>query len=163
MDSTDLSILSHLQCNGRLSNADLARAVKLSPPAVHARVKRLEEEGVIEGYAALLNLEKVGFDFISFVQIGLTGHQEEQVKTVHAEIHKLPEVLECHHVTGDFDFLLKVVIRNRHGLHRFIVDQLVTIPGISRVNTSVVLKQVKSTTRLPLEDRPHEPVPDPSS
>lgn len=150
MDQVDLLILNHLQTNARMSNAELARAVNLSPPAVHARVKRLEEDAVIKGYAAVLDQQKVGFDLVSFIQIGLAGHQIEQVQTVHDEIHKLPEVLECHHVTGDFDFLLKVVVRNRQGLHHFVVDQLVTIPGVSRVNTSVVLKEVKSTTRLPI-------------
>lgn len=150
MDQVDRLILDHLQINARASNADLARAVNLSPPAVHARVRRLEQGGVIKSYAAVLDQQKVGFDLVSFIQIGLSGHQIEQVQTVHDEVHKLSEVLECHHVTGDFDFLLKVVVRNRQGLHQFIVDHLVTIPGVSRVNTSVVLKEVKSTTQLPI-------------
>ncbi len=151
MDHVDLLILDLLQSNARLSNAELSRAVKLSPPAVHARVKRLEKEGAIRGYTTLLDPQQIGFDFVSFIQIGLDGHQTDQVRTVHEEICKLAEVLECHHVTGDFDFLLKVVIRNRQGLHHFVVDQLVSIPGVSRVNTSLVLKEVKSTTRLPIQ------------
>jgi DNA-binding Lrp family transcriptional regulator len=151
MDQIDLSILNHLQTNARMSNAELARAVNLSPPAVHARVKRLEDEAVIKGYAALLDQQKVGFDLVSFIEIGLAGHQPEQVQIVRDEMHKLPEVLECHHVTGNFDFMLKVLTQNRQGLHEFIVDRLVTIPGVSRVNTSVVLKEVKSTTRLPIQ------------
>lgn len=150
MDQVDLSILNHLQSNSRMSNAELARAVKLSPPAVHARVKRLEDETVIKGYTAVLDQQKVGFDLVSFIQIGLAGHQNEQLQTLHDAIHKLPEVLECHHVTGDFDFLLKVVFKNRQELHHFIADQLGTIPGVLRINTSVVLKEVKSTTQLPI-------------
>lgn len=152
MDDMDTSILELLQANARLTNTELARAVNLSPPAVHARVKRLERAGLIDSYAAILNQEKVGFDLVCFVQIGLAGHQIEQVQLVHKTICEMPEVLECHHVTGDFDFLLKVVIRNRQGLHHFIVEQLVTIPGVSRVNTSVVLKEVKYTTQLPLRN-----------
>lgn len=150
MDQVDLSILNRLQTNARMSNAELARAVKFSPPAVHARVKRLEEETVIKGYAAMLDQQKVGFDLVSFIQIGLAGHQNEQLEALHDEIHKLPEVLECHHVTGDFDFLLKVVFKNRQELHHFIANQLGTIQGVLRVNTSVVLQEVKSTTQLPI-------------
>ncbi len=150
LNQLDLPILDHLQANARISNAELARAVKLSPPAVHARVKRLEEEAVIKGYAAVLDHQKVGFDLVTFIQIGLAGHQNEQLQALHDEIQKLPEVLECHHVTGDFDFLLKVIFKNRQELHHFIANQLGTIQGVLRVNTSVVLKEVKSTTQLPI-------------
>ena len=150
MDDLDLEILDRLQANARLSNAELARSVNLSPPAVHARVRRLENDGLIVRYEAVIDREKAGFDLICFVQVGLAAHQVDQVQRVHDAISMMTEVLECHHVTGDFDFLLKVALRNRQDLHHFVVEQLVTIPGISRVSTSVVLKEIKSTTRLPL-------------
>ncbi len=150
MDDLDLKILDRLQSNARLPNAELARAVNLSPPAVHARVKKLEQEGWIVRYEAVIDRERAGFDLMCFVQVGLGAHQTGLIQPVHDAISKMPEVLECHHVTGDFDFLLKVALRNRVGLHNFIVEKLVTVPGISRVSTSVVLKEIKSTSRLPL-------------
>lgn len=150
MDQLGLSILDHLQANARISNAELARAVKLSPPAVHTRVKRLAEEAVIAGDAAVLDHQKVGLDLVTFIQIGLAGYQNEQLQSLHNEIQKLPEVLECHHITGDFDFRVKVIFENRQELHHFIANQLGTIQGVLRVNTSVALKEVKSTNQLPI-------------
>lgn len=149
LDELDLAILKALQANCRISNADLARVVNLSPPAVHARVRRLEQTGLIRGYAALLDREQVGFDMLCFIQVGLLLHQAEQVERVRATFVSMPEVLECFHLTGEFDYLLKVVVRSRKGLERFIA-RVTPIPGIARLQTSLVLSDVKSTTELPL-------------
>jgi DNA-binding Lrp family transcriptional regulator len=149
-DRFDLAILRELQGNGRISNANLARRVHLSPPAVHARVRRLERDGVIRQYTALLDGEKVGYDMLCFVHLSLQRHQPRQVRDVREALEKMPEVLECYHVTGEHDYLLKVVIRNRKDLDRFVVEQLTPVPGIARVHTSIALNEVKSTTVLPL-------------
>ena len=151
LDSVDRLILDILQSEGRLSNAELARRVNLSPPATHARLRRLEEEGVIRQYAALLDREKAGFDMLCFVQIGLQLHQPEQVQAVRDAIRGMPEVLECHHITGEYDYLLKVVIHNRKDLERFILERLTPVRGVARIHTSLVLTEVKSTTALPVE------------
>jgi len=151
MDVLDKTILDILQSEGRISNAELARRVNLSPPATHARIKRLEEQGVISRYAALLEREQVGYDMLCFVHISLQLHQPEQVESVRKAIREFPEVLECHHVTGEYDYLLKVVIRNRKDLERFVIERLTPIPGVARIQTSLVLTEVKSTTALPLE------------
>jgi len=151
LDPTDKAILDILQAEGRISNAELARRVSLSPPATHARLRRLEEGGLIRGYAALLDREKAGFDMLCFVQISLQLHQPEQVEAVRAAIRGMPEVLECHHVTGEYDYLLKVVIRNRKDLERFVLERLTPVPGVARIHTSLVLSEVKSTTALPVD------------
>ena len=153
LDDLDRAILAALQDNCRISNADLARRIHLSPPAVHARVRRLEQAGLITGYAALLDREKVGFDMLCFVHIGLQLHQADQVESVRSRFQALPEVLECFHVTGEYDYLLKVVVHNRKDLERF-VGLLTPIPGIGRIHTSLVLTDVKSTHTLPIAAGP---------
>jgi len=151
LDTIDKAILAILQCEGRLSNAELARRVNLSPPATHARLRRLEDEGYIRGYAALLDRERAGFDMLCFVQISLQLHQPQQVEAVRAAIREMPEVLECHHVTGEYDYLLKVVIHNRKDLERFVLERLTPVPGVARIHTSLVLTEVKATTALPVD------------
>jgi len=151
MDEIDKHLLEILQREGRLSNAELARRINLSPPATHARLRRLEELGYIRGYVALLDREKAGYDMLCFVHISLQVHQPEQVEGVRAAIRQMPEVMECHHVTGEYDYLLKVVIRNRKDLERFVLERLTPVPGVARIHTSLVLSEVKSSTALPLE------------
>jgi DNA-binding Lrp family transcriptional regulator len=150
LDAIDRQLLDILQTEGRISNAALARRVSLSPPATHARVKRLEEQGYIRKFAALLNPEKLGYDMLCFVNITLQHHNSTQLESFRKEIQKMPEVLECHHVTGEYDYLLKVVIHNRKGLERFVVEKLTPMPGVSRIYTSLVLTEVKSSTAFPL-------------
>jgi DNA-binding Lrp family transcriptional regulator len=150
LDELDKAILGILQNEGNISNAELARRINLSPPATHARIKRLEEQGYIRQYAALLGPEKIGYDMLCFVQISLQLHQPEQVQGVRDAIRQLPEVLECYHVTGEYDYLLKVIIHNRKDLERFVIERLTPIPGIARIHTSLVLTEVKATTVLPV-------------
>lgn len=150
MDELDRAILQILQADGRISNADLARQVNLSPPAVHARVRRLEEAGIISAYVALLDWERLGYDMLCFIHISLKQHTPETVADFRAAVQGLPEVLECHHVTGEFDYLLKAAIRNRQDLERFVVDRLTPVPGIGRIHTSLALAEVKNLTALPI-------------
>jgi len=151
LDGLDRAILKILQTNARISNVELARRVNLSPPAIHARLKRLEQQGYIREYAALLDREKVGYDMLCFVHINLQLHQHEQVETVRNAIQNMPEVLECYHITGAVDYLLKVVVHNRKDLERFVMHRLTPIPGVARIQTSLVLTEVKCTTALPIE------------
>ena len=147
----DAAILRELQNDGRISNVELARRVHLSPPATHARVKRLEQEGYIRQYGATLDREKAGFDLLCFIQITLQVHQPQQVEKFRTLIRQMPEVLECHHITGEYDYLLKVALRNRKDLERFVVKQLTPMPGVARIHTSLVLSEIKATTALPLK------------
>jgi DNA-binding Lrp family transcriptional regulator len=156
MSETDRIILETLQAEGRVSNAELARRINLSPPATLARVRRLEEAGIIRRYVALLEPEMVGYDMTCFISVSLQMHTEEQVARFRDSIQEMAEVLECHFVTGEFDYLLKVVVRNRAALEQFVVNRLTPIPGVARIYTSLVLTEVKSNTALPLR----EPVDD---
>ncbi|MCS6993784.1 MAG: Lrp/AsnC family transcriptional regulator [Anaerolineales bacterium] len=151
LDETDRRILRALQMDGRMSNLELARLVHLSPPATHARLRRLEREGYIRHYTAVLDREKAGYDLLCFIHVSLQMHQLEQVEQFRTATRQMPEVLECHHITGEYDYLLKVALRNRKDLERFLVDRLTPIPGVARIHTSLVLTEVKASMALPLE------------
>lgn len=147
-DQLDLVILEELQANGRISVADLARKIHLSQPAVHNRIKRLEREGVIEGYVALVNREAAGYDLLCFVQ--LTVQPQSKACDVQNVLQTMDTVLECYRTTGNFDLLLKVVVSDHRALDRLIQEQLMKLPGVERIETTVVLAEVKSTTSLAL-------------
>ncbi len=151
LDSLDRAILERLQNDGRISHVELAQQVNLSSPAIHSRVKRLEQKGYIRSYVALLDWAKMGYDMLCFIHIGLQKHQPESVSQFRTMIQAMPEVLECHHVTGEFDYLLKVAIQDRADLERFVVNQLTPVPGIARIYTSLTLTEVKNTTVLPIQ------------
>lgn len=150
LDAIDIAILRELQQDSRISNAELARRVELSPPAVHARIRRLEETGIICGYVAQVNREAIGYDMLCFIQVSMQTHDPETIKSFRAMIADMPEVLECHQLIGDIDYLIKVVIINKHDLQRFLMERLTPIPGIARIKTSISLTEVKSTTNLPI-------------
>jgi DNA-binding Lrp family transcriptional regulator len=136
LDEVDKSLLRALQKDGRLSNVQLARKISLSPPATHSRLKRLEKEG---------------YDLQCFIQIGLQTPQSIQVDGFRNAMRKMPEVLDCYHITGEYDYILKVVLRNRKDLEHFIMNKISSIPGVARIHTNLVLAEVKSTMALPLE------------
>lgn len=150
LDAVDRAILQALQADGRLSNVELARQAHLSPPATHTRVRRLEKAGYLRGYTALVDRELAGYDLLCFIQVNLQVHQLDQVEKFRAAVREMSEVLECHHITGEHDYLLKVALRNRQDLERFVVHRLTPAPGVGRILTSLVLTEVKSTTALPL-------------
>jgi DNA-binding Lrp family transcriptional regulator len=150
MDDIDRSLLRALQEDARISIQELGRSIGLSRAATHARVRRLERDGVIRRYAAILDPATAGFDLVCFIHVAAQIHTHEIVARTREALASLDEVLECHHVTGEYDYLLKVVLRNRRDLERFIVDRLTPVPGIQRINTSLVLAEAKSTTALPL-------------
>lgn len=149
-DEIDDAILRELQVDGRLSNADLARRIGLSQAATHGRVRRLERDGVIDRYVALVDRERAGYDLLCFVSVGLRAHGHDEVERFRDAVTAAPEVLEVHHVTGEYDYVLRVALRNRRDLERFLVDRLNTISGIARIQTSVVVREVKRTTALPI-------------
>lgn len=151
LDALDRRILQILQNDARISNVELAQQIHLSPPATHLRLKRLESSGFIKAHRAILDREALGYDLLVFVHVTMTLHQHERIEKFRETIRKMPEVLECHHVTGEYDYLLKVVARNRKDLERFVVGKLTPLPGVARILTSIVFNEVKSTTALPLE------------
>jgi Lrp/AsnC family transcriptional regulator, leucine-responsive regulatory protein len=151
IDDIDQAILRELQVDARISNLDLSRRIDLSPPATHARTRRLEASGLIRACVAIVDRERAGFDLLCFVSIGMQVHQHQHIERFRTLISAMPEVLECHHLTGEYDYLLKVVLRNRRELERFVVEKLSPIPGIARIHSSLVLAEVKMTTALPID------------
>ena len=149
LDAQDLAILRALQAE-TLSNVELARRVNLSAPATHARVKRLETLGYIRRTVAMLDRERLGFDLLCFITVALQMHKPDEVLKFRETVANAPEVLECHHVTGDYDYILKVALTGRQDLQRLLMDVLTPIPAVARLHTRVVLDEVKSTTELPL-------------
>lgn len=148
LDERDRELLRHLQEDARITNAELARRVDLSPPGLQKRLRKLEEAGVIEGYATLLNREAVGYDMLCFVQVTLQRHEPEAVRRFRKLVQEMPEVLECYHLTGEYDYLLKVVVRNRKHLEVFLMETLTPIPGMDKIRTSLVLSNIKVTTAV---------------
>jgi Lrp/AsnC family leucine-responsive transcriptional regulator len=150
LDKKDRDIIEILQEEGRVSFAELGRRIELSAPAVHARVRRLEEQGLIRGYAALLDRERAGNDVLCFINVSLRHHQRDDDERFRTAVAGMVQVLECHHVTGEFDYLLKVILPNRHALETFLMDNLTSLPQLDKVHTSLVLREVKDQTAVPL-------------
>ncbi|MGX9135158.1 Lrp/AsnC family transcriptional regulator [Rummeliibacillus sp. JY-2-4R] len=148
LDELDIQILNSLQKDASISYAEIAKQVNLSPPAIHARIKRLEKEGYIQQQVTILNQEKLGFELLTFIFISTTIHQAEQLEILETELSSIPEILECHCLTGEHDYLLKVVNRGRKELESFIrkLNKL----GITRIQTSLALREVKNSTILPI-------------
>lgn len=153
IDDTDRLILNEIQKNSRISNNELARRIHLSQPAAHGRLKRLKKQGIIRNYSVQMDYEKLGFDMICFFHTRLLGHLEENVAEFESCVSKFPEVLECHYVTGDFDHLIKAIFKNRRELEHFLRNKLSTIPGVSKITTSLVLSEVKTDQILHLSDK----------
>jgi DNA-binding Lrp family transcriptional regulator len=154
LDATDWKILDKLQADARLTNVKLAEAVNLSPSPCLARVRELEAGGYITRYVTLLNPHKIGLTVSVFIQVTLEKQVEKQLEGFEAAIQKRPEVMECYLMTGDSDYLLRVVVPDLPALERFIVDHLTKIPGIANIRSSFALKQVKYQTALPLPVAP---------
>ena len=152
LDNIDRSLLAEIQQDSRISNSELARRIKLSQPATHARLKRLESLGVVRQHVSLLDRDKLGLDLICFFQVRLEAHSEQTLLNFESEVSKFPEVLECHYLTGQFDYLLKAVFENRRALEQFERQQLRTLSDVAQITTSVALSEVKMTTVLPLPE-----------
>ena len=149
-DRTDLAILAELQREGRLSNADLAERVKLSPSACLRRVQRLEQDGVLAGYAARIDPERVGLGLQAFVRVQLERHDPASVQQFGDRVQAWDEVVACYALTGDMDYLLHVVVQDLDHFSRFLLDRLLNQAGVADVNSSFVLRTVKAFRGLPL-------------
>ena len=146
MDAIDLRLLDLLQRNGRATQLELAKTVGLSQPAVAERIRKLEERGVITGYAARVDAARLGVDITAFIGVGIEHPKFFDGFT--KKVHALDEVLECHRVAGDDSYLLKVKTRNTRSLDRLLVEVLRTIPGVTRTHTTIVLAPIKEETHV---------------
>ena len=152
LDKIDKKILTILQHNGRITNSSLAKQIGLSPPAVLERVKRLENTGVIDKYAAILDRKQAGYSVQTIVMVCLSHHQIQSLQNVIERLTQMEEVLEVHQLTGDVDFLLKVAVRDMQSYTDFVNTKLSGIPGIQNVKTSFILDTLKNSTSLKLLD-----------
>ena len=150
LDRTDLLLLAELQQSGRQTNAELAERVHLSPSACLRRVQRLEREGVIAGYRAEVDPDRIGLGLHAFVRVQLTRHDAEAVAAFAGFVNDWDEVVACHALTGDMDYLLQVVVRDLEHFSRFLLDRLLNQTGVADVNSSFVLRTVKAFRGLPV-------------
>lgn len=150
MDEKNRQILEILQQDGRIAHTRLASIVDLSAPAVLARVRKLEEQGIIRGYQAVIDPAKVGHAVTSYVGVSIIHHQREPLEQIAERLRNLPQVLEAYHLTGEIDYMLKVTVPNIEALEHFLMEDLARIPGLDKVHTSVVLSTVKSNSVIPV-------------
>lgn len=151
VDRYDAAILKALQREGRLSNRELAERVGLSAAPCWRRVKRLEEEGYIQDYIALVNPKKIDLQVFAFLEISLDNHHPETLQAFDEVVQTSPEILECHSVSGQCDYLLKVIARDMEAYEDFLSGRLLQAKGIRSANTLFSLKQSKMTRVLPIE------------
>ncbi|SEH88157.1 DNA-binding transcriptional regulator, Lrp family [Tardiphaga sp. OK245] len=150
LDEIDYRILRALQSNGRIQNNDLADIVGLSPSPCLRRVRLLEEEKIIENYVALVNASKVGLDLTVFARVWLTGQDAATVDHFIAAVRRLPQIVECHLMAGDCDFLLRVVAKDLASYRKFQVEDLTRIKGVQSVKTDIPMQSIKLTSALPI-------------
>lgn len=150
LDTTDKKILAALQKNGRMSNSELSEQVNLSPSACHRRVQRLEVDGYIRDYVALLDARKMNVPTTVFVEITLQGQAEEVLDSFEKAVARIPDVLECHLMVGTADYILKVVAENTEDFARIHRQYLSRLPGVAQMQSSFALRTVFKTTALPV-------------
>ena len=150
MDKTDIRILAELQKNGRLSSQALAAKVGLSTSPCWRRVRRMEKAGIISGSVAILDPESVGLHVVAFAQVSLEDHHPDSVQEFDRMVKDLPEILECHAMSGQHDYQLKVICESIGAYDRLLSEHILRVRAVHTVNTSFVLRTNKSTTVLPL-------------
>ncbi|EAU45747.1 Lrp/AsnC family transcriptional regulator [Salipiger bermudensis] len=150
LDDIDHRILRVLQKQGRMSNAELSEQVHLSASACHRRVQRLESEGIIRGYVALLDARRMGMPTTVFVEITLSAQADEVLEAFEKAVSRIPDVLECHLMAGSADYILKVVAEDTEDFARIHRQHLTRLPGVAQMQSSFALRTVFKTTALPV-------------
>ena len=150
LDKADARILAELQKNSRISNIDLAEAVGLSPSPCLRRVKQLEESGVINRFVCIVDSKKVGLPISVFINVSLKSQKRVNLDRFEEQISEYPEVMNCYLMTGEFDYLLRVVVADLSTYESFLADKLTRIDGVSAIQSSLTLKQVVYKTELPI-------------
>lgn len=152
LDETDLKILKILQENGRLSNAELADRVALSAAPCWKRLRRLEADGFISGYQAILDRRALGYEIVAFVNISLDSHTEKTCRAFEAGVMAMPEVVACHNTTGQHDYLVQIVAKNFDTFSSFVLNRLRSLPGVKELLSTISMRELKSTSRLPASE-----------
>lgn len=146
LDNTDKKLLSFLQLDSKQTTKELSLKLHLSVTAVYERIKKLEREGIIDKYVVLLNRAKVEKGFVVFCHLKLIQHTKEFLTKFESEVIKLTEVLECHHVSGDYDYILKIVVKDMEEYREFLVQKLTTLEHIGSTHSTFMISEVKNTT-----------------
>ncbi len=149
-DNIDKKLLKLLQTNSKQTHKQLSNKLDLSVTAVYERIKKLEREGVINNYVAILKKEKVNKSFVAFCHIKLIQHSQDYVMKFEKEVANLSEVLECYHISGDYDYLLKVLVKDMEAFREFMVKKLTTIDHIGSTHSMFVINEVKHSTAINL-------------
>jgi DNA-binding Lrp family transcriptional regulator len=152
LDRKDRAVLKALQQDSRLTMQQLAALTGMSSSACWRRVKSLEDSGVIDRYAVVVNPQKAGFTLSSMTLVSLARHEEKNVENFVKEVARHPEVLECFATSGEADFHLRVVVEDMEAYNRFLDDFIFRLPGVSQVRSNIVLKEIKLDTALPFRD-----------
>jgi Lrp/AsnC family leucine-responsive transcriptional regulator len=147
-DATDKKLLEYLQTDSKQTNKALANKLNLSVTAVYERIKKLEKSGFISGYIALVNKSKIERDFVVFCHVKLVQHSQDYVVKFEKEVAKLHEVLECYHLSGEYDYLLKVIVKDMVAFRAFMVEKLTSINHIGSTHSMFVINEVKYTTTI---------------
>ncbi len=150
LDKTDRRILAQLQADGRISTVDLAERIGLSPTSTSERLKRLQREGYIAGFRAMLDPGRIGLGLLVFVEVSLDKTTPDVFERFAAAVRRAPEVLECHMVAGGFDYLVKTRVADMAAYRRFLGDILLALPGVKETRTYAVMEEVKSDGVLPV-------------
>ena len=150
LDKIDLKILEILQSNAKITNAQLSSEIGLSPAPTLERVKKLEKSGVISSYHARLNTKSIGLGVSTFVLVSLKGHNRTNIDRFVKEIERLEEVIECHHITGDGDFILKIISSDIESYQKLILEKVSDIDVVDNLRTIVILSTFKQSPSLPL-------------
>ncbi len=148
LDDIDKNILRHLQSNARMTNKHLAQELGLSVTPVFERVRKLERKGYIKRYVAVLDHEKLNHGLVVFMHIKMQAHNHDSILRLMAAANELPEVMECYHVTGETDFLMKVLVPDMKAYEEFVLNKLTRVTGIGNINSSIVMSVVKQKTDL---------------
>ncbi len=151
LDTIDCRIITELQSDGRLSNVELADKIGLSPSPCLRRVKRLEQEGYIEGYRAALRRDRIGLGFSVFVGVKLDGHGNAGALAFEAAVVAMPEVVACHLVSGEADYFLEVIVPDLVDYQRFLVGKLLNLPIVREVRSNIAIQTLKAGAPLPLD------------
>jgi Lrp/AsnC family transcriptional regulator, leucine-responsive regulatory protein len=150
LDSIDRKILELLQADSNITNAQLAQEVGLSPAPTLERVKKLETQGVIKSYHAVVDMASVGLGVCTFVTVSLKGHNKDNIEKFSKAISRIPEVVECHHVTGQADFILKVVASDIPAYQNLMLEKVTNIEGVDNMQSTIILSTFKDSRVLPL-------------
>lgn len=150
LDHIDRKVLEILQSNAKITNAQLSKEIGLSPAPTLERVKKLEQSGIIQSYHAQLDRHKVGLGVTTFVQITLVGHRKQVTESFVEKINEIPEVTECHHITGSADFLLKVIAKDISSYQQLMLEKINEIEEVASTQTMVILSTFKESKVLPL-------------